>query len=367
MNYEIFKKKKKKKKKKKTIYLTLIVSGILVVAGIGTITYLAWPKGGTKTETKNQNKEAKTQQLQSQLSQIQNVLNKPENSSKKVVYATKLSEIENKLKTFFQQKLEEQEKTIQDLTQNIKTISQELKIPEKIDDPKPKPDQPTKNPEPNPDPNQNELTKYIVTEINDNTFKYRFTVNNDKQNCQGFDEVSYSDFIHLLKTPQHPQYKEFFQAFQGALKDANSKFPAYFWKCPPVSTKTLGKPFEFVVIKSEALNNITQNYSSFQEHFGKSRDNQAVSFSSPSGNLLVCPVPKGTADYKNISQFTKNAPLKQQQALWKKVADKLIGELEKNPDTPRWLNTEGTGVPYLHVRLDATPRFYGNYPEYKKF
>jgi hypothetical protein len=41
-------------------------------------------------------------------------------------------------------------------------------------------------------------------------------------------------------------------------------------------------------------------------------------------------------------------------------------ELEKNADTPRWLNTEGTGVPYLHVRIDETSRFYSDYPEWKK-
>jgi hypothetical protein len=70
-----------------------------------------------------------------------------------------------------------------------------------------------------------------------------------------------------------------------------------------------------VVIKSDSLNNITQDYSSFQEHFVKNQDNQAVSFFSPSGNVLISPIPKGTTDYKNISQFTKNAPEEQQQAL----------------------------------------------------
>jgi hypothetical protein len=102
-----------------------------------------------------------------------------------------------------------------------------------------------------------------------------------------------------------------------------------------VSHKTLNKPFEFVVIKSDSLNNITQNHSKFQEHFGKSPDNQTVSFFSPGGNLLVSPVPKGTADYKNISQFTKNAPEEQQQALWKEVVDSLMKELKKDTNAPR--------------------------------
>jgi len=108
-----------------------------------------------------------------------------------------------------------------------------------------------------------------------------------------------------------------------------------------------------------------QDYSSFQEHFGKSRDNQAVSFLGFSGSTLISPVPKGT-DYKNISQFTKNAPEEQQQALWKEVANKLMEELEKDQDAPRWLNTEGNGVKYLHVRIDKTSRFYSDYKEYEK-
>ncbi|CAH1755675.1 7412_t:CDS:10 [Entrophospora sp. SA101] len=115
-----------------------------------------------------------------------------------------------------------------------------------------------------------------------------------------------------------------------------------------ISRKTLNKPFEFVVIKTDSFNNIPQNPSRFQEHFEKSRDNQVASFFSPSDNCLICPVPKGTADYINISQFTKNAPDEQQQVLWKEVAIKLMEELEKNQDSPRWLNTEGTGVYYLH-------------------
>lgn len=41
-------------------------------------------------------------------------------------------------------------------------------------------------------------------------------------------------------------------------------------------------------------------------------------------------------------------------------------ELEKDADAPRWLNTEGTGVYYLHVRIDKNPTYYSDYPEYKK-
>jgi hypothetical protein len=69
-----------------------------------------------------------------------------------------------------------------------------------------------------------------------------------------------------------------------------------------------------VLVNSGALNNIRQDYSSFQEHFRKSNDGQVVSFSSFSGDTLIVPVPKGS-DYKNINKFTENTQLEQWEAL----------------------------------------------------
>ncbi|CAG8763297.1 2873_t:CDS:2, partial [Ambispora leptoticha] len=101
-------------------------------------------------------------------------------------------------------------------------------------------------------------------------------------------------------------------------------------------------------------------------HISNNYQKWACSFPSLRGNnTLIIPIPKpGTdLDFKNISQFTNNAPEEQQQALWQEVAEKLTEELAES-NAPRWLNTEGTGVPYLHVRLDKKNEFYSNYPEY---
>ena len=99
---------------------------------------------------------------------------------------------------------------------------------------------------------------YFSSKIDDNTFRYRFGTTDGS-------EFTYRNFIDLLKSED----KDFFPAFQGALKDANTKFPAYFWKCPPVSLKTLNKPFQFVVIKGNIFNNAPRSYFAFEEHFGK--------------------------------------------------------------------------------------------------
>jgi dihydroneopterin aldolase len=102
-------------------------------------------------------------------------------------------------------------------------------------------------------------------------------------------------------------------------------------------------------------------------------EKQTISFPNlEKDGILVIPRKKWSQDlkefldYKNLSQFTKNAPEEQQQEFWKKVANKLAEELEKNPNAPRWLNASGLGVKYLHIRIDEKPKYY-NHDEYKKW
>lgn len=195
--------------------------------------------------------------------------------------------------------------------------------------------------------------------------------------------ITYADFINFLKNKD----KSFFELFVRTLNSATKVLGAYFWECPPVTKNTLNRPFEFVVTKSEELNNIKQDYSSFQEHlinnskFGLPIDEvSAVSFPNKNKDaILVIPrliskkmeVDKGKItyqeffDYKNLSEFTKNAPFEQQKKFWKEVAEQLTKSLEESNE-PKWLSTHGLGVPYLHVRINNQPKYY-SHEEYKEF
>jgi len=67
--------------------------------------------------------------------------------------------------------------------------------------------------------------------------------------------------------------------------------------------------FEFMAIKSQELDNIKQNYSSFQEHIDKDK----TSFASRSGGTLIIPRPEKNEhneelDYKNLASFIQNLP-----------------------------------------------------------
>ncbi|RHZ37251.1 DUF6940 family protein [endosymbiont GvMRE of Glomus versiforme] len=195
--------------------------------------------------------------------------------------------------------------------------------------------------------------KFLTIKINNNAIKYQFTKPDNSK-------LTWNDFINLLKTGG--------QELTNALKDANSQLKsAYFWECLPISKDTLNRPFEFVVIKNEKLNNINQNYSSFKEYIDKNEK----SFISRRGATLIIPLPEKNKDneeldYKNLASFIQNVPdnSEQQKTLWQEVARQLETNLEDK--NPRWLSAHGLGVPYLHVRIDKQPIYY-SWSEYKEF
>ena len=206
--------------------------------------------------------------------------------------------------------------------------------------------------------------KYIANKIDDDKIKYHFTVTNNNENRRDFNEINYKQFINLLKS----ENKDFLEIFISALKNAKTELnSAFFWECLPISKETTKRTFEFVVTKSASLENSNQDYSSFQDHITENTDPHVLSFLNYSEDaILIVPTPLPGKDYKNISKFTENAPIEQQQKLWKEVVEKLSEKLEQDPKVPKWLSTHGTGVYYLHVRVNDRPAYY-HWQEYKKF
>lgn len=94
---------------------------------------------------------------------------------------------------------------------------------------------------------------------------------------------------------------------------------------------------------------------------------KAVTFTSLSGNTLVAPCPEISSgvmkDYGHIAKFMENAPLDQQLALWKEAAKTIYGSV--NRDTCLWLSTDGTWVPWLHLRIEKQPNHF-KHDDFKK-
>jgi len=205
----------------------------------------------------------------------------------------------------------------------------------------------------------------IKNKINNNKIKYQITKQDNSK-------LTYAEFINLLKNKD----EGFLETFRNGLTRIASELDhtAYLWKCVPVSRNTINKELEFVAIKSEDLESMTQDYSSFQGYFNRGGD--VVDFPSRSGDTLVVPIPKWghqwncndyddeIKDFKNLREFNCEAPKEQWNKVWQKVGEKMDGEL-RSSNTTRWLNTHGLAVPYLHIRLDKSPKYYQGAEEYR--
>jgi hypothetical protein len=139
-------------------------------------------------------------------------------------------------------------------------------------------------------------------------------------------------------------------------------FEAYFWETVPFSPERGEAPFEFVVVNSPALAGIVANSTPFAPHFSK-RASPIVSFGNLGGDAhLVVPAPATTASsYAHLAKFLRTAPAEQVEALWLRVAEDVAAWRAKRNDT-LWVSTSGLGVHWLHVRLDARPKYYAYAP-----
>mmetsp|Transcript_7422 Transcript_7422/g.17898 ORF Transcript_7422/g.17898 Transcript_7422/m.17898 type:complete len:133 (-) Transcript_7422:123-521(-) len=82
--------------------------------------------------------------------------------------------------------------------------------------------------------------------------------------------------------------------------------------------------------------------------------------------LVVPPEVRSAPDSAaHLAAFVRGAPEADQQALFKALGEAIHTEagptasLQKGSnETALWVNTEGSGVPFLHVRLDTRPKYY---------
>jgi len=154
-----------------------------------------------------------------------------------------------------------------------------------------------------------------------------------------------------------------YNSFNSLLVDAS--FEAYRLETPALSLNSLDSPFEFVLINAPGLLNRTVDSTTFSEYFCEDRANvmqSIVQFRSLGGDAtMIVPSPCAIYEtYNHLASFVRGAPMIQIDALWQVVGQLLESEVS---DRPLWFNTEGSGVAWLHVRIDTRPRYYG-YAEY---
>lgn len=166
-------------------------------------------------------------------------------------------------------------------------------------------------------------------------------------------ELCFADVLKLWS--ETPEFGLWFNQLLAELP-----FSAFRWETPPVTTPSVTRPFEFVVIESPALGRPADR-SAFASHFRDALPESVVCFSNLGGDarlVVPCP-PRSSVDYCHLADFVRCAPEAQIQDFWKKVGTAMLDRLDQQPV---WLNTAGAGVAWLHVRLDDRPKYYGYQP-----
>lgn len=144
---------------------------------------------------------------------------------------------------------------------------------------------------------------------------------------------------------------------------SHARFSAFRWETPPITASTAARPFEFVLLDSPGLDG-TPDPGPFASQFASKGlgDGVDVFLNLGKDAILVVPRPIAAHDaYGHLAAFVRKAPEAQRHALWKSVGKAMVGHLGRDPV---WLSTAGYGVSWLHVRLDARPKYYG-YAPYK--
>ncbi len=150
-----------------------------------------------------------------------------------------------------------------------------------------------------------------------------------------------------------------FRTFFSAIL-ADTPYLAYRWETPPATAATLGRPFEFVVLDSPSLERPASS-SAFRNQFRGAGAGEVIAFPNLGGDgIMVAPVPRDArSSYCHLATFLRNAPDRQKHLLWQRVGEVFEREIGSKP---LWLSTAGGGVPWLHVRVDERPKYYGYAP-----
>ncbi len=126
---------------------------------------------------------------------------------------------------------------------------------------------------------------------------------------------------------------------------------AVLWETSPSATGE--EPYEQRVVPAPALARIPPDPGAFREHL----TGPVNTFDNLSGrSRLVAPQPPGDAGH--LASFLRSASTAQVVALWRTVAEEIEAWWSDPTRDVLWVSTHGTGVPWLHVRLDPRPKYY---------
>ena len=128
------------------------------------------------------------------------------------------------------------------------------------------------------------------------------------------------------------------------------------------------KQFEFVLVDAPHLKSFAEfrpDPQAFAEHLACSGSSSGCAFNNLRGDARLI-APKALNDnhvaYSHLAAFCRQAPADQVAQVWQLAAQEYQQRVKNSLETV-WFSTSGTGIAWLHFRLDSRPKYY----QYKPF
>jgi len=147
---------------------------------------------------------------------------------------------------------------------------------------------------------------------------------------------------------------------------ADVPYEGYFWEMPALTLRTLESDFECVCVESAAFNHLIADASSFARYFSGLPEGRLCAVFNNLGldAVLISPSKaSGNTRCAHLAHFSRFASSVYRDQLWLQLGETLM---EKMSDQPLWVSTSGLGVPWLHIRIDTSPKYYAHTP-YKAY
>jgi len=166
--------------------------------------------------------------------------------------------------------------------------------------------------------------------------------------------LTYGDVVSLWR-----ESAAFRDVFLSTLRD--QPFEAFFWETPPVTHVNLDRPYEHVVVDAPSLVGVAPEPQVFAEHLRLTSTAPPTSVATflnlGADATLVAPRESEqlAGHGAHFAAFLRGAPTRQAHELLAAVGiavDARVGV------RPLWVSTSGSGVAWLHVRLDSKPKYY---------
>ena len=197
-----------------------------------------------------------------------------------------------------------------------------------------------------------------------------------------YQNVTVHRWMSLLTHPTNHHYaNQEIDRFNKILVHAADtlQMKAFFFETKGVNYESSQRTaFEFVLIKSNYLYDFADNKQdadTFGEWLRCDRTDEtgkapAVGCVFPNlggDSTLIAPTDrtKGNKDdvYGHLAAFVQRAPTEEQVIpFWKFTIQTVLDKLRQDQPQMKWFSTDGTGVRWLHMRIDPRPKYYDYEP-----